>query len=71
MSIKVFLSERKFNQAVNDKIREIVQKYNEGIIAKAVYYDDLVEENKKLKTQLEQQDVLLKAIRIVRDFINE
>lgn len=71
MFVKIFLSRKKFEKAVRDEINTLLAKHNESVIATAVYYPELLAENKQLKQTIKNQNTILNAIKIVRNFIHE
>lgn len=66
----MFVTKKKLNKLIEAGVRARLLETKNREYESALYYEEILTENLKLKEKIEKQDILIKSMRIVRDFLN-
>ena len=66
----MFVTKKKLNKLIEAGVKARLLETKSKEYESALYYDELITENLRLKEKIERQDILIKSIKIVRDFLN-
>lgn len=67
--MKIFISQKALDKYVEGKMQEIITTQRNSVLESAIYYIDLVKENKKLKQTVEEQAKILNAIKLLKEVL--